>query len=113
MVEGRVVYEMMESAWPAAATDDSLPGFLQEFGRIWTAAPQGARLAHENQPGHNTGVVGGDNAIEQLAEIRADLGAIGVGGATLATALLQAGLLDELLLYVHPAVQGAGRPVIR
>ena len=92
LVEGRVVYEMMESAWPAAATDDSLPGFLQEFGE--------------------RRVFGGDDVIEQLAAIRADTdGAIGVGGATLATALLQAGLLDELLLYVHPAVLGAGRPL--
>ena len=48
MVEGRVVYEMMESAWPAAATDDSLPGFLQEFGRTGPRR-QGARLAHENE----------------------------------------------------------------
>ena len=112
MVEGRVVYEMMESAWPAAASDDSLPGFLQEFGRIWTAAPKVLVSRTRTSAGHNTRVVGGDDVIEQLAAIRADTdGAIGVGGATLATALLQAGLLDELLLYVHPAVLGAGRPL--
>jgi len=102
-VEGRVVYEMMESAWPAAATDDSLPGFLQEFGRIWTAAPKVLVSRTRTSAGHNTRVVGGDNAIEQLAEIRADTdGAIGVGGATLATALLQAGLLDELCVTLAP-----------
>lgn len=38
-------------------------------------------------------------------------GDIGVGGAALATQLLRAGLLDELLLFTHPVVLGAGRPL--
>ena len=32
-------------------------------------------------------------------------GNIGVGGAALATQLLRAGLLDELLLCTHPAIR--------
>lgn len=61
---------------------------------------------------HNTVAIGGSDVIEQLAAIRANTeGTIGVGGAMLATALLRAGLLDELLLYVHPAVLGSGRPL--
>lgn len=36
-------------------------------------------------------------------------GDIGAGGASLATELLRAGLLDELLLFVHPTVLGWGR----
>jgi hypothetical protein len=38
-------------------------------------------------------------------------GAIGVGGATLATQLLRARLLDELLLCTPPATLGFGRPL--
>jgi dihydrofolate reductase len=38
-------------------------------------------------------------------------GSIGVGGAALATQLLRAGLLDELLLCTHPASLGFGRPL--
>ena len=54
--------------------------------------------------------LGGDDAIEQLAAVRAETeGAIGVGGATLATELLRAGLLDELLLATHPTILGFGR----
>ena len=34
-----------------------------------------------------------------------------MGGATLATHLLRAGLLDELLLFTHPVVLGTGRPL--
>ena len=34
-----------------------------------------------------------------------------VGGAGLATQLLQAGLLDEMLLFTHPTILGFGRPL--
>lgn len=52
------------------------------------------------------------DAMDQLAELRATTpGDIGVGGASIATQLLERGLLDELLLYVHPAILGQGRPL--
>ena len=55
---------------------------------------------------------GGDDAIAQLAVVRAQSeGRIGVGGATLATQLLREHLLDELMLFTHPAVLGSGRPL--
>jgi dihydrofolate reductase len=113
MVEGRVVYEMMESYWPAARTDDSEPPVMQEFGHIWTDMPKVLVSRTRTSAEHNTRIVGGDDdALEQLATIREETdGPIGVGGATLATAMLEAGLLDELLLYVHPAVLGSGRPL--
>ncbi|MBE1593359.1 dihydrofolate reductase family protein [Nonomuraea angiospora] len=38
-------------------------------------------------------------------------GSVSVGGAALATQLLRAGLLDELLLFTHPAILGFGRPL--
>ena len=61
---------------------------------------------------HNTRVIGGEDAIAQLAALRAGTdGTIGVGGATLATQLLRAGLLDELLLATHPTILGFGRPL--
>ena len=60
----------------------------------------------------NTRVIGGDDAIDQLAALHADTeGRIGVGGADIATQLLHAGLLDELLLFVHPSILGFGRPL--
>jgi dihydrofolate reductase len=62
--------------------------------------------------GHNTRIIGGDDAVEQLAALRAGTdGSISVGGAALATQLLRTGLLDELLLCTHPAILGFGRPL--
>ena len=112
MVQGRVVYETMEEYWPRARGDASLPAVLREYGEIWTAAPKVLVSRTRRSAGHDTRIIGGDDAIEQLATLRAETdGAIGVGGATLATQLLRAKLLDELLLFTHPAILGFGRPL--
>lgn len=112
MVQGRVIYETMEEYWPRARTDDSLPEFLREYGEIWTDAPKVLVSRTRTSADHNTRIFGGDDAIEQLARLRTETeGRIGVGGATLATQLLRAGLLDELMLFTHPSILGFGRPL--
>jgi dihydrofolate reductase len=109
MVQGRRVYEIMDPFWPDARTDSSLPDYLREYGEIWTSMPKVLVSRTRTSADHNTRVIG-DDAIEQLATIRATTdGDIGVGGATLATQLLRAGLLDELLLFTHPVILGDGR----
>jgi dihydrofolate reductase len=111
-VQGRVVYEVMEEYWPRACDDASLPDVLREYGAIWTAKPKVLVSRTRGSAGHNTHVIGGDDAIDQLAALRASTeGAIGVGGATLATQLLRTGLLDQLLLFTHPSILGFGRPL--
>ncbi|MBO0866992.1 MAG: dihydrofolate reductase family protein [Micromonosporaceae bacterium] len=112
MVEGRTTYEMMDPFWPDARRDESLPDYLREFGEIWTSMPKVLVSRTRTSAEHNTRIVGGDDAIGQLAGIRAQTGGdIGVGGAMLATQLLHANLLDELLLFTHPAILGQGRPL--
>ncbi|MBL7259794.1 dihydrofolate reductase family protein [Paractinoplanes lichenicola] len=111
MVQGRTIYETMESFWPAARTDESLPGYLREYGEIWTSAPKVLVSRTRTTAEHNTRVAG-DDVIGALTRLRAETdGDIGVGGATTATLLLRAGLLDELLLFTHPVVLGGGRPL--
>jgi dihydrofolate reductase len=112
MVQGRVVYEIMEEYWPRAREDASLPDVLREYGEIWTTTPKVLVSRTRHSADHDTRIIGGDDAIEQLAALRASTdGSIGVGGAALATQLLRAGLLDELLIFIHPAILGFGRPL--
>jgi dihydrofolate reductase len=112
MVHGRVYYEVMEEFWPRAHEDASLPDFMREYGEIWTAKPKVLVSRTRRDADHNTRIIGGDDAIERLAALRAGTdGNISVGGAALATQLLRAGLLDELLLFTHPAILGFGRPL--
>ena len=86
MVHGRVIYETMEEYWPRAREDASLPDYMREYGEIWTAKPKVLVSRTRRSAGHNTRVIGGDDAIDQLAAVRAGTeGAISVGGAALAT----------------------------
>lgn len=111
-VEGRTVYETMESFWPAARSDASEPEVIREYGEIWTRTPKVLVSSTRTSAEHDTRIIGGDGVIEQLRRLRAEAdGDIGVGGAMLATSLLEAGLLDELLLFTHPTVLGTGRPL--
>lgn len=111
-IEGRIIHETMESFWPAARDDESLPECLREFGHIWTDMPKVLVSNTRTEAEHNTRIVGGAGAIDQLAEFRSTTeGDIGVGGANIATQLLHRGLLDELLLFTHPVVLGSGRPL--
>lgn len=110
-VEGRVIHDMMDPFWPDARSDQSLPGYLREYGEIWTAMPKVLVSRTRTAADHHTTIIGED-AIDRLAALRAESdGEIGVGGATLATQLLTAGLLDELMIVTHPAMLGAGRPL--
>ena len=112
MVQGRVFYEAMEEYWPRAREDASLPDYMREYGEIWTAKPKVLVSRTRPSADHNTRIIGGDDAIEQLAAIRAQTeGTISVNGAALATQLLRAKLLDELMLWTHPTVLGFGRPL--
>lgn len=111
-VQGRILYEIMEDAWPRARHDETLPEYMREYAEIWTTQPKVLVSRTRTSADYNTRIIGGDDAIEQLAALRAETdGAIGVGGATLATQLLRAGLLDELVLATHPTILGFGRPL--
>lgn len=111
-VQGRVMYELMEEYWPRGRTDASLPDYMREYAELWTAKPKVLVSRSRRSADYNTRIIGGEDAIERLAALRATTdGSIGVGGATLATQLLRAGLLDELVLATHPAILGFGRPL--
>lgn len=112
MVQGRRLYELMEAAWPQARTDESLPAYMREYGEIWTDKPKVLVSRTRTSAEHNTTIIGGDDAIRQLAELKSSTdGSIDIGGATLATQVLRAGLLDELVLATHPTILGFGRPL--
>lgn len=111
MVQGRVVYELMENYWPQVWADPSEPQVMREYGRIWTTMPKILVSTTRTSASHHTRILA-DNVVSELAGLRAGTdGRIGVGGATLATQLLAAGLLDELLVFAHPVILGTGRPL--
>ena len=107
---GRRIYELMAAHWPTAASDPLVTETEREFARIWNAMPRivFSTTLESVRPGCR--LVAGDVA-ERLAEVRAEFpGDLGVAGATLASAFIERGLVDEYRLVVHPVILGAGRP---
>lgn len=102
---GRRLYETM-LYWETADRDPELGQTAREFAQIWLALP---RIVFSN----TLAAVEGNNrlATGSLADEIAGLdGDVGIGGAGLAAAATELGLIDEYELFVNPVVIGGGTP---
>jgi dihydrofolate reductase len=107
---GRRIYELMAAHWPTAASDPSSTETEREFARIWNAMPRIVFSTTLDSVRPGCRLVAGDVG-ECLAELRSEFpGDLGVAGATLASAFVERGLVDEYRLVVHPVILGAGTP---
>jgi dihydrofolate reductase len=109
MLWGRVTYEMMESAWPAVARDESAPRAMKEWARKLEAKPKYVVSASRRDfPWNNTFHIERDlrTAVMELKE-KTPQGVL-VGSLTLSTALERLGLIDEYRIVVHPVISGHG-----
>jgi dihydrofolate reductase len=108
MLFGRVTYDSFAGAWPereAAGEEDAV--FAKRLGdmRKLVASRSQLELAWRNSE-----QLQGD-LVETVTALKADpaIGRIALSGSvSVVRQLLDAGLLDELHLFVHPASAGAG-----
>ena len=108
---GRPVWEMMVGFWPNAESISQDPHTLA-FAPFWRAAPK--IVFSRSYPGDEwtTRVISDDlpDAVRALkAEPGKDL--LLTGGAGIAAALTEHGLIDEYHIAVHPVVLGGGLKV--
>ena len=105
---GRRLYEVMVF-WETVPDDSSVPPVQRDFGRIWRGAdkvvysrtlerPASERTSLERQFDAD--------AVRRLKD-SSDADMI-VGGAELAGLAMAAGLVDEVVLQVHPVLVGGG-----
>ena len=102
---GRVIYEMMETAFRPPAV---LPDWMQPFARTINAAKKYVVSSTLDHVDWNAELVRGDlgNAVRQLKEESGN--GLLVGGVQLPLALAELGLIDEYEFVVHPRVVGHG-----
>jgi dihydrofolate reductase len=106
---GRRLYEVM-LYWETAEENPAASDYELEFARIWKAIPRivfsktlekvegNARLARDDVAG-------------EVARLKQEPGKdLAVGGAGLASSLIDLGLVDEYQLFVSPVVLGGGTP---
>jgi dihydrofolate reductase len=100
----------MAGFWPTADADPDAPATIAEFARLWRAMPKVVFSSTLEEVGWNSRLVRGDAAAE-VERLKAEPGGdMEVGGPTLASALIERGLVDEFRLVVHPVVLGGGTP---
>jgi dihydrofolate reductase len=109
---GRVIYEMMESAWREPARTGVRPDWMEPwmlpFARTIDAAKKYVVSSTLDRVDWNAELVRGDlgKAVEQLK--RESGRGLLTGGVTLPLALADLGLIDEYEFIVHPRLAGHG-----
>ena len=106
-LEGRVTYELLEDYWPTADQDPSNPKPVTEFAAIWRDTPKYLFSRTRQRADWNTTIVREVDPA-QIEQLKATHGELWIGSADLAGELWRHDLIDELRIYVHPVVIGAG-----
>jgi dihydrofolate reductase len=106
---GRPVWQMMVGFWPNAESMSDDP-HVASFAPFWRATPK--IVFSRSYAGDDwTERVISDNLQAEVTELKSQPGAdmLLTGGANLAAALTDHGLIDEYHIAVHPVVLGGGR----
>jgi dihydrofolate reductase len=104
---GRVIYEMMESAFRPPA-QEALPDWMKPFARTIDAAKKYVVSSTLNQVDWNAELVRGDLG-KAVRELKQEPGkGLFVGGLQLPLALAEMGLIDEYEFIVQPRIVGHG-----
>jgi dihydrofolate reductase len=106
---GRPVWQMMVGFWPKAEEISDDP-HTAAFAPFWRATPK-IVFSRTFQGDAWTSRVISDNLGDEVTALKAQPGAdlLLTGGATVAAALTELGLIDEYHVAVHPVVLGGGR----
>jgi dihydrofolate reductase len=111
---GRVTYELMLSYWPTAATDLSITKGMLRFANTLNPMRKIVYSTTLKNVGWNTQLV--DALIpEDILKMKAEPGGdilLG-GGAAIAQAFIQHGLVDEYQLLVQPVAIGSGKGLFK
>ena len=106
---GRRLYEVM-LYWETADENPSATDYELEFARIWKAIPKIVVSTTLETVEGNARLVT-DGVAETVAALKRQPGKdLSVGGAGLAAAMIELGLVDEFRLFVSPVVLGGGTP---
>jgi dihydrofolate reductase len=106
---GRRLYEVM-LYWETADQNPSAPEHELEFARIWKGIPKIVFSTTLEEVEGNASLASGGVA-EEVARLKEEPGKdLAVGGAGLASTLIELDLVDEYRLFLSPVVLGGGTP---
>lgn len=105
---GRVIYQMMESAWRQPAETGAGPAWMLPFAKTIHAAKKYVVSSTLSKVDWNAELVRGDlaTAVRKLKDQPGK--GLYTAGVTLPLALAKLGLIDEYEFIVHPRIAGHG-----
>ena len=107
---GRGMYENNQALWSTADTQSML-AFEVEYLQIWKQIPTIVFSNTLERVEGNARLERGD-PVAVVTRLKEQPGPdLSVGGVQLASALIQAGLVDEYHIFFQPIILGAGRPI--
>ena len=110
---GRRLYENMSAYWPTADEDPLATPEVIEYAGIWRRMQKVVFSTTLESVDWNSELLR-DGIAEKVAAMKAQPGKdMSVGGASLASAFMNLGLIDEFRLYVYPVILGAGKPMFQ
>lgn len=106
---GRRTWQVMAAHWPDRAGDDPFADRMNALPKYVASST----LGPDDLTWANSQLLPTDDPLGAIADLRDKPGgALSVMGSTrLATALLAAGLVDELLLMIEPVLLGGGKSI--
>ena len=106
---GRRMYETM-LYWETAHTVSGQPSSAQEFTRIWQAAEKIVFSKTLDRVEGNTRLASA-GVVEEVARLKEEPGGdLAVGGAGLASELIERNLIDDYHVFICPILLGGGTP---
>jgi len=114
VIYGRLTYELMLRYWPTAPADPSLSKGMLRFANTINPMQKIVFSSTLKNVGWNTQVIDTFKP-DDIMKIKAQSGRDIVlgGGAALAQAFIQHGLVDELQLLIQPVAIGDGKPLFK
>lgn len=107
-LEGRVTWELMADYWPTADQDPASPAPIKEFAAIWRDTPKYLFSRTRDHAEWNTTIVREVDPAH-IEELKRTHGELWIGSENLASELWRHDLIDELRIYIHPVMIGAGK----
>lgn len=109
LLYGRTTYELMVPYWPDAAKDQNSTQAEKEYGIAFDAIDRVVFSTTLQSVDAKSRLFRSDLTKEVLKLKQQPGKTISTGGVTLPAQLLEAGLIDEFLIVVHPVIVGEGR----
>ena len=105
---GRVTYEMLAGYWPNVKNNDN--GDLEVANRLNSSPKYVVSSTLKTAEWNNSAIIK-QNVVKEITTLKQQLGhdILVFGSATLVEALMEADLVDEYRLLVHPIIMGSGK----